>query len=84
MHFLQSTEDGVNGSFDLLRLEFILCFDLIIKLPTLKQLHYDIERILRFEHLEEAHAVAVAQASHHINLLDEALLSLVLAVGCLF
>lgn len=34
MHFLEPTENGMNGSLDLLRLEFILSLDLIIKLPT--------------------------------------------------
>ena len=84
VHFLQAAEDGVDGGLDLQGLEAVLGLDLIVQLPSFEQLHHDVQRILGLEDLEEPHAVLMAEVPHDLYFLDEALLSLVLRVRCLF
>jgi hypothetical protein len=70
VHFLEATQDRVDGCLDLQRLEFVLGFDLIVELSSFKQLHYNVKGVFGLEYLKETHAVAVAECSHDFYLLN--------------
>lgn len=67
----------------LVRPELVLGLHLVVQQPSLQQLHHQVERVVRLEHFEQPHAVLVLQTAHDLDLLQQALLALVLTVGCL-
>jgi len=83
VHFLQPLENGVDDPSCLGRFEFVFCLHLVVELASLKQLHHNIEGVLRLEHLVEFHTTFVVQISHDFYFLYQALLPLIFTVGCL-
>lgn len=55
VHMLQSHKEPTNGCLNFVSREFVFGFDFIVKLPTLEQLHTDIDGVLTFVHFKQLH-----------------------------
>ena len=84
VHFLQAAENRKDDSPGFVRSELVLGLDLVVQKSSLQQLHHYVERVVGFEDFEQPHAVFVVQAAHYLDFFEQALLPLLLAVGCLF
>ena len=83
VHFLQPKQNSTDDLPYFVMLEFMFGLDFVVEQSSFEQFHHYVKRVIRLEDLKELHAVFVAEAPHDLNLLDEALFSLVFTVGCL-
>lgn len=71
MHNFQPFQNALHNYLDFLGCEFMLGLDLVIELASFQKLHRDVNGVLTFIDLVEAHEVLMIELSHDLNLVDE-------------